>query len=171
MDSFDIISYSSVTKCRVQCHSYLNNTISTIHFFFLLKMYFLAAIMSKNTNKKNRGHRSRFMAKRQHTWEFRLKMIILWKGTGTIFKIGTFSAERSYSDNRYWPVGVRKDLCCLSLGDWTKLSPRFMCQCYAQWSYWNFFRFMVQPRSAQVVKKKIKTNETQQSKNKRNEDQ
>ena len=108
MDSFDIISYSSVTKCRVQYHSYLNNTISTIHFFFLLKMYFLAAIMSKNTNKKNRGHRSRFMAKRQHTWEFRLKMIILWKGTGTIFKIGTFSAERSYSDNRYWPVGVRK---------------------------------------------------------------
>ena len=52
MDSFDIISYSSVTKCRVQYHSYLNNTISTIHFFFLLKMYFLAAIMSKNTNKK-----------------------------------------------------------------------------------------------------------------------
>ena len=34
-----------------------------------------------------------------------------------------------------------------------------------------FFRFMAQPRSAQVVKKKIKTNETQQSNNKRNEDQ
>ena len=33
----------------------------------------------------------------------------------------------------------KKDLCCLSLGDWTKLPPHFMCQCYAQWSYWNFF--------------------------------
>ena len=25
-----------------------------------------------------------------------------------------------------------KDLCCLSLGDWTKLPPHFMCQCYEQ---------------------------------------
>ena len=127
--------------------------------------------MSKNTNKKNRGHHSRFMAKRQHTWQFRLKMmIILWKGTGTIFKIGTFSAERSYSDNRYWPVGVRKRPLLPLFRRLDKTIATFYVPMLCAVKLLKFFfPFMAQPRSAQVVKKKDqnKRNTTKQQQKKR----
>ena len=49
MDSFNIISYSLTcnSKMRSLCHSYLNNTTSTIQIF--LKYIVLVAITSKKT--------------------------------------------------------------------------------------------------------------------------
>ena len=111
MDSFDIISYSSVTKCRVQCHSskWYNFYYS---FLFSLKNVFFLQPQSAKTPIKNRGLRSLFMAKIQQTAQFRLQMIILRKGTGTIFKIGTFLAGRIINQLEYtekrpllpWPL-------------------------------------------------------------------
>ena len=62
-----------------------------------------------------------------------------------------------------------KDLCCLSLGDWTKLSPHFICQCYAQWSYWNFFSIYgpTTKRAGCQKKDQNKRNTTKQEQKKR----
>ena len=118
MDSFDIISYSSITKCRVQCHSSKWYNFYYSFLFSLKNVFFLQPQWAK-TLIKNRGRRSRFMAKIQQTAQFRLQMIILRKGTGTIFKIGTFLAGRIINQLEY-----KKGLCYLglSLGDWSKLS-------------------------------------------------
>ena len=62
----------------------------------------------------------------------------------------------------------KKDLCCLSLGDWTKLPPHFMCQCYAQQVMRsavteNFFS-IDDPSTKRAGRQKNKTKQTKQNK-------
>ena len=82
--------------------------------------------------KKNRGHRSRFMAKRQHKWQFWLQMIIYEKGPGRFSRSARSQPRGVIVIVAINQLEYKKDLCCLSLGDWTKLPPHFMCQCYEQ---------------------------------------
>ena len=82
--------------------------------------------------KKNRGHRSRFMAKRQHKWQFWLQMIIYEKGPGRFSRSARSQPRGVIVIIAINQLEYKKDLCCLSLGDWTKLPPHFMCQCYEQ---------------------------------------
>ena len=66
----------------------------------------------------------------------------------------------------------KKDLCCLSLSDWTKLPPHFMCQCYAQQVMRsavteNFFSIYNPSTKRAGRQKKQQRNKTKQQQKKR----
>ena len=125
--------------------------------------------MSKNTNKKNRGHRSRFWQKDNTRENFGLKWSFYEKGPGRFSRSAPSQPRGVIVIIAINQLEYEKDLCCLSLGDWTKLSPHFMCQCYAQWSYWNFFSIYgpTTKRAGRQKKDQNKRNTTKQEQKKR----